>query len=159
MSHLVGTMIPLACLFVFAIVQSLLQRFVDLSLANLALTQRNGIRTPVRDWKPQCPCHSIFLSFLHLPQFFLPLLAFFRFFLLCGLVRIVGFGVPVQIFSFLPAANWCHKRMSEVVLALGIIFDIFPFKIHAAARAFLSHCLEEIHGERRSPFTSYKYRR
>jgi hypothetical protein len=33
----------------------------------------------------------------------------------------------------LPASDWCHERVAEVVFALRVVLDIFPFEVGATA--------------------------
>jgi len=134
-----------------AIVKSFLQCLIDLPLADLAFTKRFRIRAPVWYWKPKSPRHSIFFSLLHFSQLLLPLLALFRRNLLRRLVRIVGLRIPIQIFALLPASNRGHERVAEIVFALRIVLHVVPFEVDAAAGAFFADCLEEIHGEWRTP--------
>jgi hypothetical protein len=131
-----------------SIVQRFLQSLVDLPLSDLALAQRLSIGTPIRYRKPKRSSHSIFFSLFHFPALLFHLFAFFRFALFCCLVRIVGFRVPVEVFAFLPPSHWCHERVAQVVFALRVAFDVLPFEVYAAARAFFSYGLEEVHGGR-----------
>lgn len=41
--------------------------------------------------------------------------------------------------------------MAEVVFALRIILDVFPFEVNTATGAFLADRLEKIHGGYKSP--------
>lgn len=66
-------------------------------------------------------------------------------------MRIVGLGVPVQIFALLPAPNRGHERVAEIVFALRIVLHVVPFEVDAATGAFLADRLEEIHGGYKSP--------
>lgn len=61
-------------------------------------------------------------------------------------MRIVGLGVPIQIFALLPASNRGHERVTEIVFALRIVLHVVPFEVDAAAGAFFADRLEEIHG-------------
>lgn len=139
-----------ACI-TLAIVKSFLQGLVDLPLTDLALSKRLRIRAPIRYWESKSPRHGILFSFLHFPQLLFPLLALFCCNLLRRLVRIVGLGVPIQIFALLPASNRGHERVAEIVFALRIVLHVVPFEVDAAARAFLADRLEEIHGGYKSP--------
>jgi hypothetical protein len=132
-----------------SIVQCLLQSLIDLSLSDLALAQRFRIGTPIRNRKPKRSSHCIFFSLFHFPALLFHLLTLFRLALFHRLVRVVGFCVPVEIFAFLPSSHWCHERVAQVVFALRVAFDILPFEVHAAARAFFAYSLEEIHCWRR----------
>ena len=139
-----------ACI-TLAVVKSFLQGLIDLPLTDLAFPKRFRIRAPIRYRKSESPRHSILFSFLHFPQLLLPLLALFRCNLLGRLVRIVGLGVPVQIFALLPASDRGHERVAEIVFALCIVLHVVPFEVDAAAGALLADGLEEIHGGCRSP--------
>ena len=134
-----------------AIVKSFLQGLVDLPLTDLAFTERFRICAPIRYWESKSPCHSILFSFLDFSQLLLPLLALFRCNLLWRLVRIIGFGIPIQVLALLPASNRGHERVTEIVFALRIVLHVVPFEVDAAAGAFLADRLEEIHGGNGSP--------
>jgi len=66
-------------------------------------------------------------------------------------MRIVGLGIPVQIFALLPASHRGHERVAEIVFALRIVLHVVPFEVDAAAGAFLADRLEKIHGEWKPP--------
>lgn len=127
------------------IIQRLLQSQINLLLTDFTLTQRFSIGTPVRHRKPQRPRHSIFFSLFHFPALLFAPLALFLFTLFRRLVRVLGFRVPIQIFAFLPPSHGCHQRVAQVVFALGVAFDVLPFEVYAATRAFFAHGLEEVH--------------
>lgn len=100
---------------------------------------------PIRHRQPQRPRHSILLRLFNLLHLFaFPLL------LLLGPLfgrelGVFGFGVPVEAFVLLPAADGRHDGVAEVVFAVGGGFDIVPAEVDAAAGAFFAHGLEEVH--------------
>jgi hypothetical protein len=141
-------MADLTSCLTLAIVQSFLQRLIDFPLTDIALAERLRICTPVRYGKSKRSRHSILFSLFHFPQLLFPLFALFCCYFLGRLMRIVGLGIPIEILAFLPASNRCHERMAEIVFALRIAFDVVPFEINAAARAFLADSLKEIHSNR-----------
>jgi hypothetical protein len=73
--------------------------------------------------------HGILLSLFQLALLFLDALS------LCFLGAGVALCIPVQIAALLPAADWGHERVAQVVFALRIAFDIFPLEVGAAATA------------------------
>lgn len=46
---------------------------------------------------------------------------------------IIAFGVPAQVAALLPATNWGHERVAQVVFALRIVLDVFPFELGASS--------------------------
>jgi hypothetical protein len=72
---------------------------------------------------------------------------------------IVGLGIPIEIFAFLPATDGSHERMPKVVLALSIALHVVPFEVDAAAGAFFADSLEEIHRVRGTPSGVIYHRR
>ena len=45
----------------------------------------------------------------------------------------VALRVPAEVAVLLPAAHGGHERVAQVVFALGVVFDVFPFEFGAAA--------------------------
>jgi hypothetical protein len=85
-----------------------------------------------RHWQAHGCEHGVFLCLLQLALFLLDArsLRFFRF----G----VALCVPREVFVLLPAPDRRHERVAQVVLALRIVLDVFPFELGAAAAAAMS---------------------
>lgn len=71
--------------------------------------------------------HGVFFGFLQLALLLFDSLS----------LGFLGLGValciPVQVAALLPATHGGHERVAQVVFALGVVFDVFPFEFGAAA--------------------------
>lgn len=104
-------------------------------------------------WQAHGCEHSVFFCLLQLALLLLDARCF-------GFLRFgVAFCVPGEVFVLLPAPDWRHERVAQVVLALRIVLDVFPLELGAATAedmlafwcgilsdhglpaAFLAHCL------------------
>lgn len=100
-------------------------------------------------WRqPKRTCYGVFLRFLDLAYFFLAL-SFSS--LLLGFASVrrrrVGFGVPVQIFAFLPSSDRRFKAVAEVVFAVRRVGDFVPAEVDAASGARLADAGQQVHGD------------
>ena len=82
---------------------------------------------PFWHWQTHGCEHCILLGFLQLALFLLDArsLGLFRF--------SVAFRVPGEVFVLLPAPDWRHERVAQIVFALRIVLDVFPLELGAAA--------------------------
>lgn len=83
----------------------------------------------LRDGETHGAEHGIFFGFFDLALLFCEFLGIREF----AFLGRVAFCVPVEIPILLPAAYRGHERVAQVVFALGVCFDIFPFEVGAAA--------------------------
>lgn len=148
LSRLLSPLSITAILILLIIPQRSLQRLIHLIPLLLLHAQRLQIRirtSPLRHRQPQRPQHRILLRLLHLPPLRPHLLPFLLRPLFRRQLRVVGLGVPAEVFVFLPTTHGRHERVAEVVFAVLAALHIVPGEVHAAARTFLADGLEEVH--------------
>jgi hypothetical protein len=80
----------------------------------------------------QCFRQGIFFGFLDPSDLLLSLTCSFG-----GMIFVVGsfgisFSIPGQITSLLPAPDWCHQRVAQIVLPVRRRLDIRPFEVSTA---------------------------
>jgi hypothetical protein len=107
----------------------LVQCVFDICLVCLLAQRRQVCVVAYRNGQAHSSQHRVLLSLLQLALLFFDArcLGFFGFF--------VAFCIPVQVASLLPATNGRHERVAEIVFALCIVLDVFPFEVGATAAA------------------------
>jgi hypothetical protein len=95
------------------------------------VSNRDKIRICILRWQAQGDQSRVLLCFLDQANLVFALLGCCH-----GVDAVIAFSVPVEVFALLPAAYGRHERVTQVVLALGIVFDILPFEVAAAATVY-----------------------